>query len=151
MRVLVLQTTRMGDVLQTSPLIRGIRRNDPDAHIAVVVRRMGKAIVERNPDVDEVIVHDEDELFLDLRAQDSDRLLRAYETADRYVQLLRSKHFDCAYNCTHSLASAMLLKLAEIPEVVGAHLSEDWQYVLRGRWVSYFFTSVFHREYNDLN
>jgi hypothetical protein len=45
----------------------------------------------------------------------------------------------------------MLLTLAEIQTVIGAHLSDDWQFVLRGPWTNYFFTSVFAREYNDLN
>ena len=151
MRVLVFQTTRMGDVLQTTPLIRSIRRRHPDAHIALMIRGMGKAIAERNPDINEYLVYDEDETFLDLRAQDSDRLFHAYELAEESIRLIKDKQFDLAYNCTHSISSAMLLKLAEIPQVIGAHLSDDWQYVLRGRWINYFFTSVFHREYNDLN
>jgi len=151
MRILVMQTTRMGDVLQTSPLVRGIKHKHPGAHVTMMVRRMGRTIAERNPDVDDVIVYDEDSMFLDLRAQDSDRLLRAYRKAEEYVQGIRDGRFDVAYNCTHSIASAMLLKLADVPEVVGAHLTDDWQYVLRGPWTNYFFTSVFHREYNDLN
>lgn len=151
MRILVKQTTRMGDVLQTSPLIRSLRAKYPDAHITYMVRRMGRIIAEHNPDVDEVFIYDEDQMFLDLRAQDSDRLLRAYETAESLIQRIRDGRYDVAYNCTHSISSAMLLKLADIPNVVGAHLSDDWQFVLRGQWVNYFFTSVFHREYNDLN
>lgn len=151
MRILVLQTTRMGDVLQTSPLIRGIREQYPDAHIAVLVRRMGRAVAERHPDVNKIIEYEEDELFLDLRANDSDRLLHAYELADQKIKALREARFDLAYNVTHSIASAMLLRLAGIPRVIGAHLSGDGQFVLRGAWTAYFFTSVFHREYNDLN
>ncbi|MCC6144039.1 MAG: glycosyltransferase family 9 protein [Candidatus Hydrogenedentes bacterium] len=151
MRILVVQATRMGDVLQTSPLLRMIRRKHPDAHLAVLVRKMGVTIAERHPDVDEVIVYDEDVMFLHLRSQDSLRLMKAWQAADAYIGELRAKRFDLAYNLTHSLASSMLLKLAEIPEVIGAHLSDDWQYVLRGPWTTYFFTSVFHREYNDLN
>lgn len=151
MRILVLQTTRMGDVLQTSPLITGIRERYPEAHIAVMVRRMGKAVADRHPDIDEVLVYEEDELYLDMKANDSDRLLHAYETADRRLHELRQAHFDLAYNLTHSIASAMFLKLAGIPKVMGAHLTEEGQYVLRGAWTTYFFTSVFNREYNDLN
>jgi ADP-heptose:LPS heptosyltransferase len=151
MRILVLQTTRMGDVLQTSPLIRALRYKYPDAHIAVMVRRMGKTIAERNPDINEVIIYDEDSIFLDLRSQDSDRLLRAYNDTQKYIHEIRAGRYDIAYNCSHSIASAMLLTLAEIPKVVGAHLSDDWQFVLRGPWTNYFFTSVFAREYNDLN
>lgn len=151
MRILVSQTTRMGDVIQTTPLLRGLKQKYPGAHITFMVRNMGKPIAESNPDVDDVIVYDEDDMFLSLRAQDSDRLLRAYEGAEAYIRKLKEGNFDVAYNCTHSIGSAMLLKLAGIPKVVGAHLSDDWEFVLRGPWVTYFFTSVFHRDYNDLN
>ncbi len=151
MRILVMQTTRMGDVIQTSPLVSGIRARHPDAEISMMVRRMGKAVAERIPDISEVLVYDEDEMFINLGAQDSDRLLKAYERAEAYINMIRERRFDVAYNCTHSIASAMLLKLAGVPEVIGAHLSDDWQFVLRGPWTNYFFTSVFHREHNDLN
>ncbi|MFP4501912.1 MAG: glycosyltransferase family 9 protein [Candidatus Hydrogenedentota bacterium] len=151
MRILVVQTTRMGDVIQTTPLISAVRMRYPGAHITVMVRRMGKAVAERHPDVDDILVYDEDQLYLDLAAGDSDRLLHAYEIADERVQQLRAEHFDRAYNVTHSLSSAMLLKLAEIPEVVGAHLTDDWTFVLRADWAPYFFMSVLHREFNDLN
>lgn len=151
MRILIVQATRMGDVLQTSPLVRAARRQYPDAHIAVLVRKMGVPIAKRHPDIDEVLVYDEDEMFLALRAKDSDRLLHAYEIADGYITMLRDKAFDLVINCTHSHASALLLKLAGIPRVIGAHLTDEWQYIVRGRWTNYFFTSVCERAYNDIN
>lgn len=151
MRILIVQTTRMGDVLQTSPLVRMIRHQYPDAHIAMLTRGMGQIIAKRHPDLNEVMVYDENEMFLDMRAQDSDRLLKAYRAAEDIVSRLKDAKFDLAYNVTHSLASAMLLKMAGIPRVIGAHLSDDGDYILRGRWTNYFFTSVFNRDYNDLN
>ncbi len=151
MRILVEQTTRMGDVLQTSPLIHAIKEQHPDAHITLLVRRMGKIIAQRHPDVDDILIYDEDSLFLDLRSEDSDRLLQAYEAAEAYINTIRDGNFDVAYNVTHSMASAQVLKMAGIPKVVGAHLSDDWQFVLRSSWATYFFTSVFSRDYNDLN
>lgn len=151
MRILINQTTRMGDVLQTSPLVRLLRQKYPDAHLAMMVRGMGKIIAERHPDLDEVIVYNEDALYLDLKSRDSDRFLKAYERTDAEVAALREKGFDVVYNVTHSLASAMLMSLAGIPEAVGAALGEDGQFLLRGAWPKYFFTSVFSRDYNDLN
>lgn len=150
-RILVAQMTRMGDVLQTSPLVRALKQRYPGSHITAMVRRMGKGIAERNPDIDDVLVYEEDETYLDLKSEDADRLLKAYRDADAVVQRLQEGRFDIAYNCTHSLSSAMLFKLAGIPEVVGAHLSDDWRYVWRGRGPNYFITSVLHREANDLN
>lgn len=151
MNILVVQTTRMGDMLQTSPLIRMIRYQYPDARITAMVRGMGKIIAERHPDVDDVIVYNEDAMFLDMRARDSRRLLRAYRHADSIVTDLRARRFDLAYNTTHSVASAMLLRMAGIPRVIGADIGEQGEFVLRGRWVNYFFTSVMNRDYNDLN
>ena len=151
MRILIAQMTRMGDMLQTSPLIRQLRWQYPEAHITVMLRNMGKAIAAGHPDIDETILYDEDEMFRDLRSRNSDRVLHAYETAESYIKRLREGRFDVVYNCTQSIGSAMLLKLAGIPKVVGAHLSDDWQFVLRGRWTNYFFTSCHHREYSDIN
>jgi ADP-heptose:LPS heptosyltransferase len=151
MRILIIQTTRMGDVLQTTPLIRMVREKHLDAHLTLMVRRMGKPIAERNSDIDDIIVYDEDELYRRLHAGDSNQLLEAYQIADERVQSLRAGNFDVCYNVTHSVSSAMLVKLTEIPVVYGAHLGDDWQFVLRGDWTTYFFTSVFSREYNDLN
>jgi ADP-heptose:LPS heptosyltransferase len=151
MRILINQTTRMGDVLQTSPLVRLLRRKYPTAHLAMMVRGMGRIIAERHPDLNEVIVYNEDTLYLDLKSRDSNRLLQAYERTKAEIDALRDKHFDVVYNVTHSLASAMQMSLAEIPEAIGAALGEDGQYLLRGAWPKYFFTSVFCRDYNDLN
>lgn len=151
MRILINQTTRMGDMIQTGPLVSQLRLQHPDAHIAVMVRRMGRIIGERHPDVNEVIVYNEDDLFLDLRSGDSDRLLTAYRRAETFIRGLHEKQFDVIYNVTHSQASAMLARLAEIPKVVGADMTDDWQFLLRSRWANYFFTSVFNRDYNDLN
>lgn len=151
MKIIILQSTRMGDVLQTSPLLQQVRNRYPDAHITLLVRRMGRVIAERHPAVNEVVVYDEDSLYLDVKSQDSERLLAAYNRADAYVRNLREAQYDIVYNVTHSIASAMLLKLIAAPKTIGADLSDDWQFLLRGRWTRYFFTSVYNREYNDLN
>ena len=151
MRILILQLTRMGDVLQTSPLTRELRRLHPDAHITMMVRSMGRGVAERNPFIDAILVYDEAVMYADLQSGDSERLHKAYQTAERYAGQIRDGAFDLIINCTHSIGSAMLLALSGVKHVVGAHLSEDWQLVLRGPWVNYFFTSVFDRHYNDLN
>ena len=150
-RILVLQLTRLGDVLQTTPLLSTLRQRHPHARITLVVRPMGKPAAERIPCVDELIVYDEDSLFGDLRAGDSDRMLAAFNKIDAFVQRLRAGRHDAAYNCTHSIASAMLLRLAQIPRVIGAHMSDDWQFLVRRAWPNYFFTSALHRAHNDLN
>jgi len=36
-RILVVQLCRLGDILQTTPMLRGLRRERPDAEISLVV------------------------------------------------------------------------------------------------------------------
>lgn len=151
MRILIVQITRMGDMLQTSALTRALRLRYPDAHITAMVRPMAQTIAERNPDINGVIIYEEEPMFLDLRSGDSERLLRAYRAAEALVKDLNARKFDVIYNCTHSIASAMLFKMVDCKEIIGAHLSDDWQFVLRGRWTNYFFTSVYQRLYSDIN
>src|SRR3954469_14380049 len=54
-RILVVSLRRLGDVLLTSPLIRGLRRAWPEATIDVLVFVGTDGIVEGNPDINRVI------------------------------------------------------------------------------------------------
>jgi len=150
-KILVLQTARIGDTIQTTSLFRQIRTKYPDAHITVMIRAMSEEVIKANPDVNDYIIYHEDPIFSDMISRDSDRYMNAYKEVEKLILDLRQRNFDIAYNITHSTSSALLLKLAQIPKVIGAHLSEDWQFTLRGPWTVYFFTSVLSRDYNDLN
>jgi lipopolysaccharide heptosyltransferase II len=56
MRILLLRLREIGDVVFTTPAIRGLRERYPDAHISYVVQRSAAPVVARNPHVDDVIV-----------------------------------------------------------------------------------------------
>jgi len=55
-RILVVALRRLGDVLLTTPLLRSIRKAWPDAHISALVFADTAAILEGNPDLDDVIL-----------------------------------------------------------------------------------------------
>jgi heptosyltransferase-2 len=57
-RILVTRTDRIGDVLLSTPVIKGLRRSFPRSHIAVVVRPYARDIVLGNPYLNEVIIYD---------------------------------------------------------------------------------------------
>lgn len=54
-RILVVVTLRIGDVLLTTPLIRSLRREWPQAHITALVFAGTEGILKNNPDVDDII------------------------------------------------------------------------------------------------
>ncbi len=58
LNILVVRTDRIGDVVLTTAAVRALRKNFPDARIAMMVAPATRQLVEGNPDINEVIVHD---------------------------------------------------------------------------------------------
>lgn len=59
LRILILRPDRLGDVVLSTPLPREIKKNYPDAFVAVLVRNYTKDIYTNNPFVDEILVEEQ--------------------------------------------------------------------------------------------
>lgn len=55
-KILLSRTDRIGDLILSTPAIATVRASFPDAHIAMVVSPYNSVVMERNDDVDELIV-----------------------------------------------------------------------------------------------
>jgi lipopolysaccharide heptosyltransferase II len=55
-KILLVRLRLVGDVVFTTPIIRGLRRRFPDAHITYVVEPAAARIVDTNPHLNDVIV-----------------------------------------------------------------------------------------------
>jgi len=150
-KFLIAQLTRMGDTLQSTPLLAGLKQKYPDCSISLYIIRSAAKVLEDNPNVDEMIYFDPGEMLNCLMLDDSGGLLRCYEKLKSVVETLRDKRFDTIINLSHSKFSALLLRLIPCDDVRGLTLAEDWLRVIRGAWPNYFINSVFNRAYNQFN
>ncbi len=55
-RILLSRTDRIGDLIFSTPAIATVRASFPDAHVTIVTSEYNGVVVERNDDVDELIV-----------------------------------------------------------------------------------------------
>ncbi len=55
-RFLIIRRDNIGDMLATTPLLRGLRRRYPQAYIAVLASSYNVDVIRHNPDVDEVFI-----------------------------------------------------------------------------------------------
>lgn len=55
-RILLSRTDRVGDLILSTPAIATIRQTFPEAHVTIVCSRNNAIVVERSPDVDEVVL-----------------------------------------------------------------------------------------------
>jgi heptosyltransferase II len=106
-KVLVVQTSFLGDTVLTLPLLSEIKRRFPSSQLSLLCTPLGQALLTGHPAVDETIVDDK-------RSAD-----RGWLGLWRKAKLLRKKGFTMAL-CPHkSFRSGLLLFLAKIPYRVG--------------------------------
>ncbi|HZO93888.1 MAG TPA: glycosyltransferase family 9 protein [Candidatus Baltobacteraceae bacterium] len=55
MRILLTRTDRVGDLILSTPAIASVRRSFPDAHVTLACSRYNALVVDRSPDLDEVV------------------------------------------------------------------------------------------------
>jgi heptosyltransferase-2 len=113
MRILIAQTSFLGDVVLSTPVCAAVRRLYPDAHIAVLVRRDTAGVLEGHPHIDAVLIDDK---------RGRDRGLGSW----RVVQRLRRQRFDLVLALHKSFRTAWMLAAARIPRRIGFRQSAGW-------------------------
>ncbi len=105
--LLVAQTSFLGDVVLTTPLVSALRRRLMPRRLALLVRPEAVPLVAGHPDIDQVLVDDK---------RGADRgALGWLGTARR----LRAEGFEVAVSPHRSLRTALVLAAAGIPRRVG--------------------------------
>ncbi|MGD2279147.1 MAG: lipopolysaccharide heptosyltransferase II [Candidatus Omnitrophota bacterium] len=106
-KILIARTDRLGDVVLSTPVIRFMRKQFPDAYIAFMVRPESRDVVENNPDLNEVIIYDK------YGSQ------RSFLGTVKFALSLRKKKFDLAIALHPTNRAHILLFLAGIPVRIG--------------------------------
>ncbi|HJQ85017.1 MAG TPA: glycosyltransferase family 9 protein, partial [Candidatus Binatia bacterium] len=105
--LLVVQTSFLGDVVLTTPLLAALRRSAAPRRLAVLVRPEAEALVAGHPAVDDVLVDDK-------RGADG-----GIGGLVRTARRLRHECFDVAVSPHRSLRTALVLAGARIPRRIG--------------------------------
>jgi ADP-heptose:LPS heptosyltransferase len=88
-RILVIRRDNIGDLACTTPLLRALRKQLPDAHLAALVTQYNAPVLARNADLDAVHSYTKAK-----HRAPGDSLLRIYARRLKQVVLLRSQRFD---------------------------------------------------------
>lgn len=150
--ILLVNITRLGDMLQATPTIAGMKMENPDCKITVLVEKQFEAVCHTIPNIDEVLSLD---LAMTCRsiAAEGAGLIDAFDYVSEMVEILRSKNFDYCLNMSSSAYTALLLSLLGIKRNGGWTADEEGYRVIESDWARLFATSVFHqnRQFNSLN
>ena len=106
-RILIINVNWLGDVLFSTPFIRAIRKKFPTSYIACMVVQRCKPMLELNPNIDEIIIYDEDSGY------------RSILGKIRLIKFLRFKRFDAAFILHRSFTRALIAFLSGIKRRIG--------------------------------
>ena len=119
MRIGVLNLTRFGDLVQTSPMLSGLRRRHPDARIDLIIKSRFVEAARMLREPDSIVEIDGDALARKL-AEPSSTFLDAFRAVPAVSPTISPPApYDVVYNLTHSRASAVLLSLMQARRRVG--------------------------------
>lgn len=149
-QILVLQNQRIGDTLQTTPLLMGLREKYDPCHITLVASQM---FADLNLDglVDEVIHFNQNDLF-QLFSDPRRSVVEKYDQARRFLEPFRSRHFDLVVDVPADVHMHLLASTLEnAGEVRGALLSPARNLAYSHPEVMLLYTIGLCREVNRFN
>ena len=106
-RILIVRTDRIGDVLLSTPVIKALRENYPNAYMAMMVSPYAKDIVDGNPYLDEVIIYDKGGLH------------KSWPRSIKFSRNLKKKRFDLALVLHPANRVHLVTFFARIPRRIG--------------------------------
>ena len=104
MKILIIRTDRIGDLIASTPVFESIKKAYPDSYLAAMVSPYTKELLKNNPFVDEVIVYDGEGQHKNFKG-----LLKLAKT-------LKEKRFDVAMTLFSNFRLGLLVYMAGIPE-----------------------------------
>jgi lipopolysaccharide heptosyltransferase II len=110
-RILVISLYKIGDVLFTTPAIRALKKRFPEAKLTVWVKSRGRAVLENNPHVDEILVFDNISVargFEDINHLDIKSRLK-------FVSELRAREFDLVVDLVGTFGTNIYSFLSRAP------------------------------------
>ena len=107
MKILLVQTSFLGDTILSTPVISGIKAVYPTSELWIMTTPLSAPLVERDPLLDGVIPYDKRN-----RESGITGLLKL-------SRKLKKMHFDRVYSLHRSFRTSLLLWLANIPNRIG--------------------------------
>ena len=147
-KILVLNHTRMGDLIQTTPLLTGLKEKYPDSEVTLLGNVKFASVCKHAPNIDKLMILDVAQFIKD---DEETSILDVYRYLENLVDELKGMKFDIVINLSHSKFSAALTRHLGAKEVHGFNATEDGLRIINDPWLVYFSSFLVFRKLNSLN
>ena len=150
--ILLVAIARLGDMLQASPTIAGLKKQNPGAKITVLTDKEFASICNGIPGIDEVYQMDLAYLCRNIQ-EEKEGIVQGYAYLKKTVDELRGRKFDFCVNMSSSPYTSLLIKLIDVEQSRGWLADDEGNRLINEPWAMLFGAYIFHsnREYNSIN
>jgi ADP-heptose:LPS heptosyltransferase len=149
-QVLVINITRMGDLVQMGVLLNRLQEEWPGASVDLVVDRRFASVAALMTGVRDVMAFDFHSLIDESRAAVKD-VVSLYEDVHAWTKPLAERQYDRIINLTFNRPSALLAGAIGAPDIRGARSAWDGGMVVDNPWMAYFCDFHQFRRFNRFN
>ncbi|HEU4685406.1 MAG TPA: glycosyltransferase family 9 protein [Nitrospira sp.] len=149
-QVLILNITRMGDLVQMGALLSRLHQEWPGASVDVIVDQRFASVASLLPGIRHVIAYDFHALIDETRARVKD-VVAFYRDMELWTKRLVETRYDRIINLTFDRRSALLAGYIDAPDIRGVVSASDGTLVVRNPWLSYFTDCHAFRKLNRFN
>ena len=107
MKILIIHTAFIGDIVLSTPLIQKLKDLYPKSEIDYLTLTTNQSVLYNNPNLNEIILYDK---------KGKDKGIKGFL---RILKILKQKKYDYAVIPHRFIKSILLAKLAKIPDIVG--------------------------------
>lgn len=136
MKVLVISLLRLGDVLLSTPVLRGLRNKYPQSEIHLMINDEFSSVGPLIPFVDRLWQFDRSTYQEEL-ADANTPFLNAFYRIREFVDEVNKHEFDLVINLTHSKLSGYLASLIHAKDKIGLTLSSGDKVSFGSKWFRY--------------
>jgi ADP-heptose:LPS heptosyltransferase len=148
--ILLVNLTRMGDLIQTTPVMEGLKETYPGARITLLVNSAFAEICRDLPFIDRLLTFDK-AAFRKMILGEEHTLVDCYRRLESFVDGVNDTAYDLAINFTPSGESAILASLFRARETRGVTSGADGERIIRHPWQRYFMNVIPSRRYNPFH
>ncbi len=149
-QVLILNITRMGDLIQMIPLLARLEEESPGVKIDLIVDKTFAHVATLLPGVRHVLAFDFQELMDDSRVCVRD-VVTLYHDLANWANPLLQVGYDRIVNLTFNQRSAFLVKFFGCADERGMTTAHDGSFLVKNSWMKYFLDLHAYRQMNRFN
>lgn len=148
--VLIINITRMGDLIQMVPLLSRLEEEWPGVGIDLIVDTEFAHVASLIPGIRQVWTFDFQLLMDESRVRARD-VVDLYQNLARWAHQLLQINYDRVVNLTFNRRSAFLVKFFGCPDERGMTTAQDGSCVVKNSWMKYFVDFHLYRQLNRFN